>query len=156
MRKLIIAVAALTLAAGSAAQAGDEAGSFPGIKALMSPQEYEAAGIGRLTPAELEALNQWLVRYTAEEATVMLKTDEEVQEAVQEQEIISVIQQPFAGWSGDTIFKLENGQVWQQRGNGNYRYMGNHPEVKINMNFMGFFRMELLENEKAVLVKRLK
>jgi hypothetical protein len=155
MRKLIIAVAALALVAGSAAQAGDKTGSFPGIKALMSPQEYEAAGIGRLTPAELEALNQWLVRYTAEDAAVMLETDEEVREAVQEQEIISVIQQPFSGWSGDTIFKLENGQVWQQRGSGNYRYMGKHPKVKINKNFMGFFRMELLESGKAVKVKRL-
>ena len=156
MRKSIIAVFALLSVAVSAAQAADEAGSFPGIKALMSPQEYEEAGIGRLTPAELGALNQWLVRYTAEDAPVMLISDEEVKQAVIEQEIISVIQQPFTGWSGDTVFTLENGQVWQQRRSGNYHYVGNHPEVKINKNFLGFFRMELLESGKAVLVKRLK
>lgn len=156
MRRPIFVIAILVLAAVSAAQAADEAGSFPGIKALMSQQEYEAAGIGKLTPAEQEALNLWLVRYTAEDAPVMLVADEEVKQAVQDQKIVSVIQQPFKGWSGDTVFKLENGQVWRQRTRGNYRYMGSHPEVRISKNFMGFFRMELLENGKAVQVKRLK
>lgn len=129
--------------------------TFPGVEALMTPEEYRAAGLEKLTPAERKALNSFLIRYTAEESQVLLNSDEEVKKAVEEQEIVSVIQQPFKGWSGDTVFRLENGQVWQQRQRGNYPYRGTHPEVRITKNFMGFYRMELTENGKAVAVKRL-
>lgn len=135
------------------AQAGS---SFPGIEALMTPEEYRAAGLQKLTPEERKALNGFLIRYTAEDSQVLLNNDEEVKKAVEEQEIISVIQQPFKGWSGDTIFHLENGQIWQQRQAGNYPYRGSSPEVRITKNFMGFYKMELVENGKAVAVKRLK
>ena len=135
-----------------AAQGGS---SFPGVEALMTPEEYRAAGLEKLTPAEREALNSFLIRYTAEESQVLLNSDAEVKKAVEEQEIVSVIQQPFKGWSGDTVFRLENGQVWQQRQRGNYPYRGTNPEVRITKNFMGFYRMELTENGKAVAVKRL-
>ena len=132
-----------------------ESATFPGVEALMTPEEYRAAGLEKLTPAEREALNSFLIRYTAEDSQVLLNTDEEVKKAVDEQEIVSVIEQPFKGWSGDTVFRLENGQVWQQRQRGNYPYRGTHPEVRITKNFMGFYRMELTENGKAVAVKRL-
>jgi hypothetical protein len=85
-----------------------------------------------------------------------LINDEEVIKAVEEQEILSVILPPFTGWTGKTIFKLENGQVWQQRRQGNHPYRGSNPQVKISKNIMGFFRMELVENGKSVQVKRLK
>lgn len=129
--------------------------TFPGVEALMTPEEYRAAGLEKLTPAERKALNSFLIRYTAEESQVLLNSDEEVKKAVEEQEIVSVIQQPFKGWSGDTVFRLENGQVWQQRQRGNYPYRGTHPEVRITKNFMGFYKMELTENGKAIAVKRL-
>jgi len=128
--------------------------SFPGIEALMTPQEYRAAGLEKLTPAEREALNSFLIRYTAEDSQVLLRNDEDVKKAVDEQEIVSVIQQPFKGWSGDTVFRLENGQVWQQRSSGNYVYHGHHPQVRIARNIMGFYFLELSENGKTVLVKR--
>tara|TARA_R110001592_G_scaffold363043_1_gene679685 strand:+ start:170940 stop:171410 length:471 start_codon:yes stop_codon:yes gene_type:complete len=146
----------LTIFTPSLAVAEEPAKTFPGIEVLMTPEEFQAAGLDKLTPAERESLNGFLIRYTAEDAPLLLTTDEEVLHAVQEQEIVSVIQQPFKGWSGDTVFRLENGQVWQQRRNGNYAYRGTHPEVVISKNFMGFFRMELVENGKAVQVKRIK
>ena len=132
-----------------------DASTFPGVEALMTPEEYRAAGLEKLTPVERKALNSFLIRYTAEESQVLLNSDEEVKRAVEEQEIVSVIQQPFKGWSGDTVFRLENGQVWQQRQRGNYPYRGTHPEVRITKNFIGFYRMELTENGKAIAVKRL-
>lgn len=146
---------AILLLASSALHAG-EGGSFPGIEQLMTPEEYRAAGLQKLTPAEREALDRFLVRYTAEDSQVLFNNDEEVKKAVDEQVIVSVIQPPFNGWSGDTVFRLENGQVWQQRLGGNYPYRGSNPEVRITKNFMGFYRMELTENGKAVAVKRLK
>lgn len=130
--------------------------SFPGIEALMTAQEYEAAGIDKLTDTEREALNHWLIRYTVEDSKVLLRTDEEVKKAAQEQEILAAIQPPFKGWSGDTIFSLDNGQVWQQRRGGNYHHVGTSTRVRISKNLMGFYRLELLENGKSVQVKRLK
>jgi hypothetical protein len=130
--------------------------SFPGIEALMTAQEYEAAGIDKLTDTEREALNHWLIRYTVEDSKVLLRTDEEVKKAAQEQEILAAIQPPFKGWSGDTIFTLDNGQVWQQRRGGNYHHVGTSTRVRISKNLMGFYRLELLENGKSVQVKRLK
>ncbi len=130
--------------------------SFPGIEALMTPGEYQAAGLEKLSPAEREALNDFLIRYTAEDSQVLFNNDEDVKKAVEEQEIVSVIVPPFKGWSGDTVFNLENGQVWQQRLGGNYPYRGPSPKVRITKNFMGFYRMELIESGKAVQVKRLK
>lgn len=145
-----------TLLLASYAVVAQDGSSFPGVEALMTPEEYRAAGLQKLTPAEREALNSFLIRYTAEDSQVLLNSDAEVKKAAEEQEIVSVIQQPFKGWSGDTVFRLENGQVWQQRQRGNYPYRGTNPEVRITKNFMGFYRMELIENGKAVAVKRLK
>ena len=133
-----------------------EEGSFPGIENLMTWQEFTDAGLDKLTPEERKALNQWLIRYTAEDSQVLLNTNEDVKKASDEQEIISVILPPFKGWSGDTIFRLENGQVWQQRSGGSYPYRGSNPQVRISKNFMGFYRMELVENGKTVQIKRLK
>jgi len=149
-----LVLAALMLA-GTATVAADGS-SFPGVEALMTAEEYRAAGMEKLSPAEREALNRWLIRYTAEDSQVILSTDEEVKQAVEAQEVLAVIQQPFKGWSGDTVFKLDNGQVWQQRRRGNYSYQGSNPQVRITKNFMGFYTMEMVENGKSVQVKRLK
>jgi hypothetical protein len=144
------------LGTGLAAAAGKE-GSFPGIEALMTPAEYQAAGLEQLTPQQREALDQWLIRYTAEDAPVLMRSDEQVKQAAQEQEIVATIVSPFSGWSGNTIFTLDNGQVWQQRRQSRYAYTGgaSAPEVRITRNFMGFYSMELLETGTKVLVKRL-
>lgn len=145
------------IAAGLAVAAGRD-GGFPGIEALMTPAEYEAAGLEKLTPRERDALDQWLIRYTAEDAPALITNDAEVKKAAREQEIRSTVMPPFDGWSGNTVFTLANGQVWQQRRQGNYAYTSSAtaPEVRITRNFMGFYRMELLESGARVLVKRIK
>ncbi len=141
----------------SPALSAEDSGAFPGVETLMTEQEYRAAGLDKLTSAEREALNRWLIRYTAEDSQVIYNENEEVIKAVEEQEIVSAILPPFNGWWGDTVFKLENGQIWQQRQGGNYPYRGEpKPQVRITKNFLGFFRMELVANGKTVQVKRLK
>ena len=148
----ILATIGLLLPAGIAG--AQDKGSFPGVEALMTAEEYKAAGLDKLTPAEREALNRFLIRYTAEDSEVLRNTDEEVIKAVEESEIVSAIKQPFKGWSGETVFRLENGQVWQQRRRGNYKHSGSDTQVRISKNFMGFYRMEMLDNGKSVQVKR--
>lgn len=151
----LVAATAAILMATSTIQAQES--SFPGIEALMTPEEYEAAGMDTLSPEQRAALNRWLIRYTAEDSEVLRNTDEEVIQAVEEQEILSRVTGNFKGWSGETKFTLENGQVWQQRRRGNYRYVGeSDPEVRITKNFMGFHRLEMVESGKSVQVKRLR
>jgi hypothetical protein len=131
-----------------------EESTFPGVQKLMNEREFSAAGLEKLSPQEIKALNQWLISYTAGEAQVLVTTDEEVMEAERTQEILSSIKQPFSGWRGDTVFRLENGQVWQQRRRGNYHHNGSDTRVRITKNFMGFYKMTLLDSGKAVQVTR--
>jgi hypothetical protein len=62
----------------------------------------------------------------------------------------------FEGWRGDTIFVLDNGQVWRQRQNGKYFYNKTDPEIVISRNILGFFVLEVVESGKSVGVKRLR
>jgi hypothetical protein len=133
----------------------DDNSTFPGVEKLMSPEEFSAAGLERLTPAQREALNQWLIRYTAWEAPALRKSNEAVKQVEDAFELRAAIKQPFKGWEGKTRFYLDNGQVWQQRTSGRYYYKGEDTSVRISKNFLGFYVMELLANGRSVGVKKL-
>lgn len=139
--------------ANSSLRAGDD---FPGVRALMTPEEYRATGLEKLSEDELEALDAWLIRYTIGESEVIRNTSEEVKEVEDAYEITASIKPPFKGWKGDTIFYLDNGQVWQQRVDGRYQYSGDDTRVVLKKNFLGMHVMELLATGKAVGVKRIR
>jgi len=124
--------------------------TFPGIENLMTEQQFKASGLDKLTPAERASLNAWLVTYTAVEAPAMLRENEAVKEAEQAHEIATTIRQPFSGWSGETVFYLDNGQVWRQRLRGNLAYFGDDTRVVIRKNFLGFYKMTHLASGKSV------
>ncbi len=129
---------------------------FPGVEALMSPDEYRAAGLDKLSPDERKALNQWLISYTVEEAPVMRRSNEEVKEAEKSIQISAAIKQPFTGWSGKTVFYLDNGQIWRQRLEGRHAYNGENTEVIIQKNFFGFYKMTLTATGSSIGVSRVK
>lgn len=61
----------------------------------------------------------------------------------------------FNGWEGETIFKLSNGQIWEQA---EYDYMYSYsymPEVTIYSTSAGC-RMKVEDEEETILVKRIK
>ena len=134
-----------------------EADDFPGVEKLMTPEEYEAAGLDKLSKEEIRALDAWLVRYTAEDAPAVAKSSEEVKEKQRGFEpIVSRIDGRFEGWSGRTLFTLENGQVWQQRiSDSKYRYVADHPEVRITRNWAGYYWMKVLATGRSVPVTRI-
>lgn len=68
----------------------------------------------------------------------------------------ATVKEPFKGWSGKTVFYLDNGQVWRQRASGRYTYMGGDNRVVISKNSWGFFEMRLVEADRSVGVKRVK
>jgi len=123
---------------------------FPGIEKLMSREEFTRAGLDRLTPDQVRALDAWLVRYTAGEAYVLKTTSEEVRAAAPEFRLEARIVAPFSGWSGQTLFRLDNGQVWRQRIKGRYMFDGDDTRVVITRNMFGFYNLTLLSTGRSI------
>ncbi len=68
--------------------------------------------------------------------------------------IKSRIDGEFSGWDGDTVVKLENGQVWQQCEYWYHYHYSYMPEVTITNN--GGYKMLVAGIPHAVRVERLK
>ena len=125
----------------------------PDIRELMSPEEFAASGLGRLSGDEIETINRWLVRYTAQDAEEMMSNSPAVQE-IENAAIRSRIDGAFSGWNGPTRFTLQNGQIWETRSTRTYSYSAVDPEVEITRNWMGIFRMRILDTDQAINVRR--
>ncbi len=154
---LIFALALLSFMTGAAEP-------FPGVENVMTPEQLKGAGLNKLTPAELKTLNDWFRNYsagTAETAKVEARAEvvKEVRaqetEAKQNERIVSQIQGEFRGWSGNTIFTLKNGQVWQQRSSGQLFHKAVEPKVEITKNLLGYYVMKIVGTSYAVGVKRI-
>lgn len=131
--------------------------NFPPIGELMSPEEYAAAGMHKLSGDERAALEAWLVRYTAVDAVEISKTSKDVQ-AVADARLQGHLLGEFTGWKGKTIFSLDSGERWQQIGNDEYypRKKLMKPAVAIHRGIVGGYSLELLETGKRVKVRRIK
>jgi len=88
------------------------------IQKLMSPEEFKAAGLDKLSHEELEKLNAWLQGYReATEKVTEKKTEKRVaasQSFFHHEPIVSRVDGSFAGLKGHTLIKLEDGTVWKQ------------------------------------------
>jgi hypothetical protein len=62
----------------------------------------------------------------------------------------------FLGWSGQTLFKLDNGQVWKQAQSGRVSYRRSNPAVTIRKGAFGSFRLSVEGLNKTIRVKRIK
>ena len=150
---LVVALMLAALSTAVGAADGDGAAKqkdFPGIQKLMTAEEFARAGLDKLTPEQVRALDDWLVRYTAGEAYVVQTTSEQVRAAVPEFRLEARIVPPFNGWSGQTLFRLDNGQVWRQRIKGRYMFSGDDTRVVITRNLLGFYNMTLVSSGRSV------
>ena len=125
----------------------------PDVRELMTEEEFTAAGFGRLSDDEIAAINRWLVRYTAQDAEVMIDDSPAVRE-LSNADIKSRIDGAFTGWNGPTQFRLKNGQVWETRSTRRYSYSAVDPEVEITTNWMGISRMRIIATDRAIRVRR--
>jgi hypothetical protein len=69
--------------------------------------------------------------------------------------IESAITGEIEGWDGETIFKLDNGEIWQQAEYDYTYFYEYHPDVTIYQTSSGC-RMKVEDEEETVLVKRIK
>ena len=136
------------------------------IKNLLSQEKFDQMGLSKLSDRELSELYQWIKSGEYEESLAEKPPIDTVQVALNQsapkvvdlernQTIKATIKGKFSGWSGKTIFKLSNGQVWRQRIKGNWRYRAESPSVEIKKNFMGYYVMRV-DDKKSVGVSQIK
>ena len=113
----LLIAALFSLAPAGPAPAADQVltGS---IQKMMSPEEFRAAGLNKLSSEELEKLNAWLQGYReATEKVTEKKTEKRVaatQSWFHHEPIVSRVDGSFTGLHGKTIIKLEDGTLWKQ------------------------------------------
>lgn len=138
------------------------AAEFSSLEERMTGAEFKAAGLDKLTPEELAALNAWLQRRTAgtaPAATYVPPSDDRIgfHDPVATDGVVSRIAGEFTGWSGQTKFTLENGQVWQQAESGSMRGVSvDSPAVTINPAFMGSWLLKVEGFNTTIRVRRIK
>jgi hypothetical protein len=143
---LFLIMAALPLLADRPSQPG------PRVQELIPPATFRKAGLDRLSPGELQELNAWLAEYTR--LVMGLASPSAVTDTRKGEIIESHINGSFTGWSGETVFKLDNGQFWQQA---SYAYMYHyayHPSVSIYPKDTGY-QMKVEDVDETLPVRRL-
>jgi hypothetical protein len=91
---------------------------FPGVEKAMKPEDYEAAGLQKLTAEERARLNEFISNYVSSSSqqavTAAVDSAVKARKAAPPDVIQSRIVGPFTGYKGNTTFTLENGQIWAQ------------------------------------------
>jgi hypothetical protein len=154
---------------------------FGGLQQEMTAEEQKSSGVDALSPAQREYLDAWLrARFNvleqrveqvenrieqavAEKVEAVREAEREAErlaaEKEREAEEIGVIETrlgpDFTGWSGNTVFVLENGQVWRQRHDGVYRHLEGGLDVRLSKNFFGLWQLKVLSSGRTVSVRRI-
>jgi hypothetical protein len=81
-----------------------------GIHEMMSPEEFKAAGLNKLSPEELQKLDAWLQGYRQ----VAEKKATARAERTKLDVLVSHVDGSFNGLTGRTVIRLEDGTVWKQ------------------------------------------
>jgi hypothetical protein len=145
---------------GASVLAQDDESEVRSVESLMAPEDYQASGLGKLSEAERAHLSEWLERYregAVQGPEVPRKPSqwtEEEKQAEKDFRIVAKVLPRFRGWTGKTVFRLDNGQTWQQRMPGRFAYNGSNSEIVISKNVMGRYVLEHVESERSVLIKR--
>jgi hypothetical protein len=110
------------------------------IQQMMTPEEFRAAGLNKLSPEELQKLDAWLQGYRQ----VAEKNAEKKATARAERPkmdlIVSRVDGTFNGLTGRTLIRLEDGTVWKQA-NADDRYRSkvtDHPAAAVIHGVFGY------------------
>lgn len=163
----ILLITLLSWGASALASEGNASDEFSGLEEHMTVDELDDTGVSRLAPEERDKLNAWIADYFAERSSELRQARPEVAEKEtgapqapraqdeEKDEFEARVIPTFEGWSGSTVFKLENGQVWKQRQPGRLSYSGKDSTVVIKKNFFGFYELHHPASGRSVGVTRL-
>jgi hypothetical protein len=163
MKKHILVLA--IFAATSAAFAQDAATqSQLTLDRLMTAEEVREMGLHKLSEAERRKLGAWLLRLVgavadavpaASPPSAAAAAGTAAPENAAPSVIESRIDGEFEGWTGSTVFKLGNGQIWQQTSYAYHYHYAYGPKVMVYKDG-GTFRMKVDGVNSTVAVRRLK
>ena len=109
------------------------------IQQMMTPEEFKAAGLGKLTPDELQKLDAWLQGYR--QVTEQAAEKKAAKSSRTKMDlIVSRVDGTFYGLTGRTIIRLEDGTVWKQA-NADDRYRStvtDHPAAAVIHGIFGY------------------
>jgi hypothetical protein len=113
------------------------------IKEVMSPEEFKAAGLNKLSADELQKLDAWLQGYrqVTEQAAEKKATAKASAESHAKMDLlVSRVDGTFNGLMGRTVIRLEDGTVWKQA-NAEDRYRSkvtDHPAAAVIHGVFGY------------------
>jgi hypothetical protein len=114
------------------------------IQQMMTPEEFKAAGLDKLSSEELEKLDAWLQGYRQ---TTEQKASEVAEKKASERTartkldlLVSRVDGSFQGLKGKTVIKLEDGTAWKQA-NSEDRFRSavtDHPGAVVTHTIFGY------------------
>ncbi len=143
--------------------AGVNAKSFSSLEEMMTAKEFNQAGLNNLSEEELKQLNSWLLTRnkfpelnSKSSSNGANLTDKSSISDMPKVTVVSRIIGEFSGWDGKTIFKLENGQTWQQTEDKLFYVKEVNPAITIKPKSFGTWVLKLDDFGHSVRVKRIK
>jgi hypothetical protein len=165
MKILLITSVLILLSTQASAQE-----SFSSLEEQMTGKEFISAGLQKLSEEELSALNAWLQAHSvatldsAKPTTANTRGfdgdtrgfEDDVRGGMNDDTIVSRIIGPVNGWDGETVFKLDNGMIWQQVESGRFHIsVVENPLVTIDKGLFDSWRLKIDGYNKEVRVKRI-
>lgn len=130
-----------------------------GLQQRMSSAEFHAAGLDKLSPQELQNLDNWLSKHSKTTVKMVDSGGKPVfyPDKVKREKINARIKGHFSGWDGNNEYTLDNGQVWQQIGSDTVQCMtADNPPAKVKPSFMGNWLMYVSGCNGSVHVERVR
>lgn len=150
MNKVFITLLLLTASLSVLAAEG-----FSSVEEQMTGKEFDAAGLEKLSPQELDALNAWIRKHslatlatsvakTTTETTTTPKEDKSNKKDDDRSPITSKLIGKFSGWDGQTVFRLENGMIWAQKGKKKFHTKEvENPDVVVEPGMFGVWNLHV-------------
>ncbi len=121
------------------------------IEQVMTPEELKSTGVTSLSPAQRVELNRWLNQYTLGIMMAKKKNGEDCNLVIE-----SRIDGDFNGWDGETIYKLSNGDIWQQASYHYHYHYAYAPKVTIYPSGLGCDMLVDGDHDRPIAVRKLK
>jgi hypothetical protein len=124
---------------------------------LMSAEQFSAAGLSKLSPAELRALSDWVRTHSLHVAELARTAalNPEPAPSGNPGMIETRMAGDFTGWDGGTVFQFTNGQLWRQSSFGTVHQFARSPKVTLVATGSGW-RMQVDGVPQSIYVRRLR